>query len=228
MRAAEVDKFFSCVIRGEDCWGWRGLIDPQGRARFTVSSKPHLAHRVSYEIAHGEIPSGACIVRICASLLCVRPDHLRAGLQRNNKRSIVERFWEKVRKSDSCWEWIGSKNKRGYGQIFSQTGKRPELAHRVSYRLHTGCPTAHVLHRCDNPACVRPDHLFEGTDADNVADMDRKRRRINAGSKLSLNQVTEIRELLSAGHSQAKIAPRFGVSSSTVSRIATGSAWQNP
>lgn len=103
------------------------------------------------------------------------------------KRRIVdtesERFWKKVRKSKGCWTWTGSKSRHGYGQLRTGRGKgRLELAPRISWRLANGpipdglC----VLHKCDNPPCVRPSHLKLGTMADNSADMVRKGRHVIA------------------------------------------------
>lgn len=87
------------------------------------------------------------------------------------------RFWAKVSKSDGCWEWIGRKDGGGYGKVYDE-GKRDLCAHRVAWALTYG-PAPHdaqVLHRCDNPACVRPDHLFLGTNTDNMRDMVAKGR----------------------------------------------------
>jgi len=87
-----------------------------------------------------------------------------------------ERFWDKVQKTDTCWLWIGSTNQDGYGRF--NIGGKLGGAHRYSFELHTGeIPEGmHVLHTCDTPACVRPDHLFLGTHSDNMQDMYRKRR----------------------------------------------------
>lgn len=91
---------------------------------------------------------------------------------------LPDRFWTKVRKTESCWIWVGSKSRKGYGRIGTEKFASAKLAHRVSWEIHRGeIPTgALVLHHCDNPSCVRPDHLFLGSGADNNADMARKGR----------------------------------------------------
>jgi len=85
------------------------------------------------------------------------------------------RFWLRVQKSDTCWEWTGARLKYG---LLSVKG-RPRWAHRVSWVLTYGTipPGLCVLHHCDNPPCVRPDHLFLGTTLENIADRDRKGRQ---------------------------------------------------
>jgi hypothetical protein len=91
--------------------------------------------------------------------------------------TVEERFWAKVRKGDGCWEWNAAK-RLGYGK-FAYEGKVID-AHRLSWLLHFGpIPEGMLIcHRCDNPPCVRPDHLFLGTRADNTHDMDAKGRRV--------------------------------------------------
>lgn len=82
------------------------------------------------------------------------------------------RFWRMVEKTSGCWPWIGSRDRRsGYGQF--RLNGRVAKAHRWAYEDAYGplSKDAKVLHRCDNPCCVRPDHLFVGSQADNVADM---------------------------------------------------------
>src|SRR5688500_2653189 len=92
----------------------------------------------------------------------------------SNHHTIVpaeDRFWPKVQKSDGCWEWTGAKQPAGYGNFYFRGVV--QLAHRVAWELANG-PVAvgqHVLHRCDNPRCVRIEHLFLGTHADNMRDM---------------------------------------------------------
>jgi hypothetical protein len=88
-----------------------------------------------------------------------------------------QRFWAKVEKTDGCWLWTAAKDRLGYG-YFKWDGKQGK-AYRYSWTLHNGpIPTGMcVLHRCDTPSCVNPAHLFLGTQADNVRDMDAKGRR---------------------------------------------------
>src|SRR5207302_5572975 len=102
---------------------------------------------------------------------------------------LVERFWAKVEKGPDCWPWKACL-RNGYGMI-----NAPEkYAHRFSYELNNGpIPKGkYVLHRCDNRACVRPEHLILGTQKENLIDMMRKGRRIR---KLTVDQVKEIRQL---------------------------------
>lgn len=137
-------------------------------------------------------------------------------------------FWSKVNKGvrfNDCWEWTASKNRKGYGQFGIQ--HRCRLAHRVAYALTHGDPGDKcVLHRCDNPACVNPSHLFLGTKADNNADMRAKGRyargETNGQSKLTRDQAFQIRW---AGGKQHEIAARYGVTQSTVSRIKADKVW---
>ncbi len=93
-----------------------------------------------------------------------------------------ERFWKHVHKTDSCWLWTASVNDKGYGQLFVGVGKSPLRAHRVSWELHRGLIPIGllVLHHCDNPPCVRPDHLFLGTYKDSTQDMISKGRQRGA------------------------------------------------
>lgn len=149
-------------------------------------------------------------------------------------RPIEERFWEKVnrRGPDECWLWRAALNYQGYGNI--GFGNRTWLSHRLSWVLHHGIipDGIKVLHRCDTPACVNPGHLFLGTQADNMRDMIAKGRgqyvvpRDNRGArnpmaKLSDDDVREIREL-AAQLPQRRIAERFGIHPSHVSKLVSG------
>jgi len=96
-------------------------------------------------------------------------------------KNTPERFWTLVKKSDNpndCWEWQGGKDKDGYGRYNMKPTRYG--AHRLSYMWTKGPipPGMVVCHSCDNPGCVNPDHLWVGTQQDNVKDMDQKNRRV--------------------------------------------------
>jgi len=92
-------------------------------------------------------------------------------------RPIVVRFWEKVEKTSGCWNWTATTDKKGYGKFRPVSTRPMVLAHRYSWELKHGVrPDLHVLHKCDNPRCVRPTHLYLGDDIDNVADRERRGR----------------------------------------------------
>jgi hypothetical protein len=102
---------------------------------------------------------------------------------------VSARFWAKVQKSEGCWEWNGCKLDRGYGAFHLRNAWRGVRkgtcrTHRISWALHYGDVPAGMLvcHHCDNPSCVRPDHLFLGTDADNNRDRAAKGRTVSAQS----------------------------------------------
>lgn len=153
------------------------------------------------------------------------------GHQNGGGRSLSERFWEKVDKrgSDDCWEWTAYRNPRGYG-YFHRNG-HPVPAHRLSYELCNGpIPEGmFVCHKCDNPPCVNPNHLWLGTNADNTNDRNRKGRNPVGGhhhaAKLTESQVIEIRQRASSGEKQYELAREFKVARSLISLIVNRKLW---
>ena len=152
-------------------------------------------------------------------------------------KTTEERFWEKVRKSDNCWEWKATKYRSGYGQ-FRLDGV-PQGAHRVAWILTNGAISDSsgyhgtcVLHSCDNRACVRPDHLFLGGQKENVRDMHRKGRENKCKgeehpkAKLCGLDIRLIRELLKT-QTQQVVADRFGIGQSQISKIKRRKAWRH-
>ncbi len=146
-----------------------------------------------------------------------------------------EKFWSRVDKSPGlgigdCWEWQGKKIKFGYAHTRFQ-GKNL-LVHRVSWALTFGeLPKMNLLHRCDNPACVNPSHLREGTLQENTQDMlDRQRQsrgEHRPTAKLTEADVITIRTAPKVWGFQTKLAKRFGLNTATISRIRRGITWKH-
>lgn len=163
--------------------------------------------------------------------------------------SVQCSFWDRVdiRLPSECWKWMGTKNKIGYGDI--RINGKYYTTSRISYFLSYGenIDGSLVLHTCDNPTCVNPFHLFTGTQKDNMEDMIRKGRKYkikgrawkeahpdhsnhllgsaNSESKLTEEDVIEIRKKLLAKEKQSEIARQFGVSYSMICRISKGKNW---
>jgi len=139
-------------------------------------------------------------------------------------KTLKERFEDKVFYSpDGCWYWIGDMSGgSAYGAI-TIGGKRCR-AHRVSYMIYNGDITddLHVMHSCDNPLCVNPDHLSLGTHLQNRADSAVKGRSGNNNKKLSIEQVREIKLRLSMGESNSSVGRLYGIHESSVRRIRHG------
>jgi hypothetical protein len=142
-------------------------------------------------------------------------------------KSVDQRFWEKVDKTDDCWLWKGGLFNTGYGAFLLE--KKMTTAHRVSLEWSLCRPIGEGLvarHKCRNRNCVRPEHLEEGTRADNEADKLRdgtSNRGENCGtSKLTKEQIMDIRN---DPRKLSEIAASYGIRHQHVSRIKTGKTW---
>jgi len=153
----------------------------------------------------------------------------------NKSADDAARFWSKVKITDGCWEWQAHRVS-GYGQ-FSIAGRKLEYAHRVSWVLSgNAIPQGlSVLHRCDNPACVRPDHLFLGTQLDNMKDMIEKGRDRIVGSRNVLSKLTEakvewIRRNYAPYHKEfgrVAMAKTLGVTKWLITRVVNRQIWKH-
>ena len=166
-------------------------------------------------------------------------------------KSVEDKFWSFVIKTNTCWQWTGNLVGMGYGSITTwHKGKcKGHRAHRVSWMLHFGeIPKGlNVLHKCDNPACTNPEHLWLGTHAENVADKVKKHRqarRDTHGSKtmphkirrgidhwmarLSIDDIIKIRNTdTSIRGTRTALAKQFKVSKTQIMRILARTSWKS-
>ena len=150
--------------------------------------------------------------------------------------TLQERFWAKVHKTNTCWKWTAAKTE-GYGVL---GGPSRILAHRLSWIIHHGRIPKNllVLHHCDNPSCVNPDHLFLGTAGDNLHDAMKKGRwspchgndlsgSANPNTHLTLEQVIAIRsEWIPRKVSKRILSEKYGVSLNTIDNIVRKQTWR--
>lgn len=165
-------------------------------------------------------------------------------MQYNYTQSDIAHFWGKVDKDSStifyngtcCWIWTGAKFVGGYGQM-RMGGRQGRLikTHRISYEINVGELQGNILvcHHCDNPICVNPDHLFQGTHQDNADDKVSKNRSAvlagedNPSSKLAYSQVVEIRNRYAIGNvTQRTLAKEFDVDQQVIWSIVNYRTWK--
>lgn len=155
--------------------------------------------------------------------------------------SNKDRF-EKYFKVDEsgCWLWLGSLNNKGYGQ-FNLKGDRPVPAHRASWFIYKGeipanpdsaYRTLYVLHRCDNPKCVNPEHLFLGSQQGNMDDKMQKGRHgygVSLGERHGNARLTVeiVREIRASSESDAVLSARYGISRPTIYAARKGLTWKH-
>lgn len=226
-----IKKFWANVEKTNACWNWIG----ENYKGSPTAHHPYFSPRkVSLDIAGKNHTSNKIQPLVCRNQLCVNPEHLVSGDE--------ERFWAYVYKfseeNGGCWEWIGATQKR-YGKFgYWENNKRINVrAHVYSWELYTGhvIPKGHnicVCHKCDNPSCVNPNHLFLGSYADNHADRDRKGRQAKGSSintcKLTEEKVIEIRELFATGqYTKEQLAHTYGVSGNNIAALISGKIWKH-
>lgn len=152
----------------------------------------------------------------------------------NQKDKVLNRFWSKVIKTKACWEWQAGKCSYGYGR-FKLEG-RYVGAHRYSYVIHYGeLPKGLlVMHSCDNPSCVNPNHLSLGTNKDNMDDKVNKGRQsrllgsLNGRSKFTENQILEMRDkYVPYKYSVKRLAQDYNISEVVMYRIIHRILWKH-
>lgn len=161
------------------CQVWTGSTGNSGTATIQIQRQSRSVRKVLWELTNGPVPSEHLVMVGCGNKLCMNVRHMFLKSMR-----AEDMFWSQVKKTAGCWIWTGYIRKAGYG-AFMYAGIY-QAAHRYSYELHHGPIEGHVpghpelelcvCHHCDNPSCVRPDHLFLGRDKENHEDMVRKGR----------------------------------------------------
>lgn len=155
-----------------------------------------------------------------------------------SRRPLATRFMEKFIVADNgCWLWVAAtaiaKREKAqqppFGVIGLGVGRKTIKASRASWLIHKGeiPPSLHVLHKCDNPLCVNPDHLFLGTRQDNMDDMKSKGRSASR-ERHGMHKLTEfaVKEIRRSSLSNRKLAEIYGVTSSTISTVKSGHTWK--
>lgn len=181
-----------------------------------------------------------CDVRCYGHGLCHK--HYKAFLRHGDPTKVVQkqhhgltlkaRFDVYTKRKPGCWEWIGYRDPNGYGRM--DVGDRPMLAHRVSYLVHYGSipDGMAVLHKCDEPKCVNPEHLFLGTQADNVRDMHAKgraRKRALRGSEHGMAKLDgkKVRAIRAWQGPLKVIAERYGITAATACDVRKRKTWKH-
>lgn len=221
-------EFLSRTVISGNCVVWIGEKTSSGVGRFRFRGIEQLAHRYSYFLEHGELPIRNHVVQSCGNKLCVNPKHLVLL-----SKDRVFGFWRHVKKTPTCWLWTGNLCAPGYGIYKPEKNKPAKSAHRMVWEMNYGNipPGLLVCHKCDVRNCVRPDHLFLGTQLDNNRDAKNKGRHCHAEThgmaKLKWKQVNRIRQLRKMGWKLREIADVFGVTQQCVWQIVHLKHWKS-
>ncbi|HBD95461.1 MAG TPA: hypothetical protein DC057_14930 [Spirochaetia bacterium] len=230
----------------DDCWIWNACKNPSGYGLISYRYKNGrdaslVASRIIYMLYNGKIPDKGYVYHTCKNSNCCNPNHLYLVVPkkiniRYDENEIKKILYDRIFiNNNDCWEWQGT-TKNKYGEL-DYKGKKFK-AHRLSYMLKNNnfhiSSKIKICHTCDNPKCINPNHLFAGTQRDNIYDMENKNRSVhlkgsqNGNSKVTERQVVEIRNKYSTNKfSQRELGEKYGLSSSMVGEIIRGNFWKH-
>jgi hypothetical protein len=223
-----IDKLYSKIDKQTDgCWLWMGKWNG-GAPTFSIGGKAnrrcYMVRRMLCELLGKPVAIFHKWPMKCKNEECVNPEHMAT--------TDAERFWVNVEKTDECWLWTSFKDKNGYGKfkLLEVEEHQDVRAHRYAYVLQNGPITDSTLcvcHTCDTVGCVRGEHLWLGTNAENTADKMLKQRQArgdtHGSSKLTEERVRNIR----ANCNLLELAKRFGVHPRCILGILTGETWRH-
>jgi len=241
----EIERFWSQVEAADDHLIWRGPHLADGTPQANLRSRPQ---RIRLRAAHvawdllADNPRGTLLVRTCDAVACVAPEHHRVMSRRELpvfSPAVRERqFWSRVDTSRpaDCWVWPTGKDRYGKPK-YGRTSLHGVMmgAHRAAWTLtHGEIPSGMlVCHRCDNPPCINPAHLFLGTPQDNSSDMAAKGRAFagtglsSPHSVLTSDQVSHVRRLYHGGVSAREVGELLGIDTMTAWKAAVGETYRD-
>ena len=213
-----------------DCIVWIGQKSANGagvltltRDRRTLNFK---AHRVAHWLHYGHMPDELFCIHACGTIACVNPKHLY--LSDRKKGIAAPRLLRQIDMSSrsECWEFNGYREpKSGYG-IFCDDAGKTAIAHRAMFELYAGpIPKGGmILHRCDNPPCCNPSHLYFGDHAQNMIDRSERGRTASVRGNFKIDEGAAL-AIKKDDRSHDTVAADYGVSRTTVSFIKSGKRW---
>ena len=222
-----IERVASQTVNGENgCLLFEGLKDKQGYGKICKDGKNMTVHRAVWEHYHPEEILSGKIAHKCSNKNCVNRDHLI------KLTTIMDRILRHVVINEKgCLLFMGHRNHDGYGRI----GKGVSLVfvHREMFKHHNPDieMTGVIMHTCDTPNCVNIEHLRHGTQAENIADMVAKGRRVTVkgsaqkDAKLTESDIPIIRQRINDGTTYARIARDYAVSESAIRNIKMGRRW---
>jgi hypothetical protein len=200
-----IEKFWASIEKTKFCWNWTGFLDKKGSPIIRMSNgiqngkkslKEYSARRLSLTLTGKELDPESHVIPWCRNQICVRPDHLAHGDE--------ARFWNHTYKTgeDECWPWIGAHDKNGYGKFrIVEKGKNIDIrAHIYSWQIHNGNQKVRtdigmlIMHSCDHPYCVNPNHLSLGTHKENARDREQKGRGRHGEKSANKRKIRELLE----------------------------------